>query len=108
MADDFVLATRYLRGELDALQRRAFEERVDEDVLLADALRTAEHLLVDHHLAGAVDGVVRVRIAERLALDGDLRRTLVVIGALFARAGRLPIAPPGGKRWWWITGAGAP
>jgi hypothetical protein len=86
--DDFDTATRYLRGELDELDRTVFEERLLADDAVHRTVLAAEDELLDAHVAGTLDGPVRERLQARLLAEPGLRRRLDLARGLFARAAR--------------------
>ena len=94
-ADDFDLATRYLRGELDEIDRAVFEERLLGDDDVHQIVRAAEDELLDAHAAGTLDDVTRARLDARLAVEPELRRRRVLAGGLVRRAARPAAAGAG-------------
>lgn len=93
--DDFDVATRYLRGELDEIDRAVFEERMLGDDEVHQLVRAAEDELLDAHAAGTLDAATRARLDARLAAEPELRRRRVLAGGLFRRAARSDAAGTG-------------
>ena len=67
--DPLLLAQQYLLGELSAPEIEAFEERLAEDAVLAEAL--ADVVLLHGALTGAAPARCRLNLKKQIAASGS-------------------------------------